>query len=177
MPITYSELVQIRAFSRLDGLWLALFWTLSFLLIMVVPGGSLGSLLALSTPIFMWWRVTRFRDGVTSGLISFRRSLYYSAIMISHAICVFALVQFVYFKFIDGGRFVAYLSHSVDVLTKAYSDSGIDLSQLVEGVKLLAEATPMELVMSFMIQNFMLAIPLCVITAITVRRNRAYHNN
>lgn len=168
MPINISEIVQLRAFSRLDGLWLALYWTVSFAV--ASPQGTIGTLLAIATPVFMYWRLRVYRDKVLTGHLSFRRALYYCAVMASHAICVFALVQFVYFKFIDGGRFAAQILEMVDTMKETYSASGADISALVEGAQALKSASPVEYVLAFMMQNFMLAIPLSIGVALVGRR-------
>jgi len=173
MPIRLSDIVQLRAFSRVDGLWLALYWVLCFALTVASPQGFLGSLLTIATPAFMYWRLSVFRDRIAGGQLSFRRALYYCAVMASHAICVFALVQFVYFKFIDGGRFAAQMVAVAQAMAEAYSAKGTDVSQLVEGTKVLQRATPVELVLAFMMQNFMLSVPLCLIVAIWGKRKRS----
>lgn len=170
MPIKISEIVQLRAFSRLDGLWLAIYWTVSFAFAVASPQGTIGTLLAIATPVFMFWRLKIYRDNILTGHITFRRAAYYCVVMASHAICVFALVQFVYFKFIDGGRFAAQILEMAEAMKEIYSANGTDVSALVDGAKALKTATPVELVLAFMMQNFMLSIPLCIIVGIVGRR-------
>jgi len=173
MPMTYPEIAQIRAYGRIDGLWMALYWTVSFALVMALPGTSIGALLALFTPAFMVWRIAVFRDRVLQRHISFWRALYYGLVMATHAVCVFAIVQFAYFKFFDGGRFAAQIIAMVEQLSEAYAGTGIDVSQLKTGAETMAAATPVELMLSFMMQNFMLSLPLCFVCAAITRKNTA----
>lgn len=170
MTIKVAELVQLRAFGRIDALWLTLFWTVSFAFVVASPQSSMGSLLAISTPAFMVWRTMSFRENVLNGSISFRRALYYSFVMFLHAICVFALVQFVYFKFIDGGRFVANLTSMISELSSAYAELGVDMKELSEMAVMLQQATPVELVMGIMMQNVLVALPVCLLVAVISKK-------
>lgn len=171
--MTFPEIAQIRAYGRIDGLWMALYWTVSFALVVASPSSSFGALLALFTPVFMVWRTAAFRDKALSGRISFGRALYYGFVMTTHAICVFAIIQFIYLKFYDGGRFAAQLSYMVEQLSEAYAGTGIDVSQLKTGAETIATATPVELMLSFMMQNFMLSVPLCFLSALMTRKKKA----
>ena len=48
--INVVALVQVKAFARQEGVFLALLWIASFLLMVYTPSSSWGNLLAISTP-------------------------------------------------------------------------------------------------------------------------------
>ena len=72
--INIAALVQLKAFARQDGVFVALLWTASFLAVVLAPTSSWGSLLAMGTPFLVGYLLMRFRNGVLDGVISFRRA-------------------------------------------------------------------------------------------------------
>ena len=102
--IKVSALVQLKAFARQDGLILAVAWLASFALIMFSPQTPYGNLLAIATPFIVGWRLTKFRDNALDGVVSFRRAFAYSCYTFFYASLVFAMGQYIYFRFIDNGQ-------------------------------------------------------------------------
>ena len=110
--IKIEDLVQLKAFARQDGAILCLLWFVSFLAIMYMPESGLGNILALLTPILVGWRLCAFRNYALGGYISFRRSYGYCVYTFVYSSMIFALGQYLYFKFLDHGTFYAMLAKS-----------------------------------------------------------------
>lgn len=105
--INPEEYNQLKAFARVDGLWLAALWTGCFAA--YVAGFSnpllqtMSLLLMLSTPFFVASRLKKFRNDARQGIISFRRGFAYSLYVFFYGALLLALAQYVYFAFIDHG--------------------------------------------------------------------------
>ena len=92
--IRIENFIQLKAFARQDAFVLSIIWIASFACITVVPAGVLGNLLALATPFIIAWRLTKFRDQILGGSISFRRAFAYGVYTFFYASLLFALAQF-----------------------------------------------------------------------------------
>ena len=167
--ITPESLVQLKAFARQDGLLLALYWGISFGFVMLQPESLMGSLLTLATPFVVGWRVTKFRDNVLGGTISFRRSYAYSTSIFIYAAMAFALIQYAYFRFFDQGTFMGLLAQSVETLKPNYEQAGINTAELTETMKLMQAWPPIQWAFVFMIQNifvgFIASLPIAAFCA------------
>ena len=103
--IDVVSIVQVKAYARQGGLFLSLAWLVSFALILLVPKSSWGGLVAMSSPFLVGWLLQRFRNEALDGAISFRRALVFSCLTFFYASMIFALAQYVYFRFLDHGLF------------------------------------------------------------------------
>lgn len=105
--ITPEEYVQFKAFARQDGALLALCWIASFAFYIYGTGSPmmmmLGLVAAICSPFFAANRLKRFRDKARGGIISFRRSWAYYALIFFYGGILFALAQYLYFAFLDKG--------------------------------------------------------------------------
>ena len=140
--ITPTVLTQLKAFARQDGLLLGLYWTTSFILVVSLPQSIIGSLLALATPVFLGWRLCCFRDFALDGVISFRRGFAYCIYTTFYASLLFALIQFIYFRFIDHGRFFSLLSENMDLISQVYVQNGMSVSNRKEAMAELQSLPP-----------------------------------
>lgn len=163
--INVPSLIQLKAFARIDGLWLALLWTASFMSMMYIPKSALGGLLMLATPPFMLWRFIKFRNYALDGVISFARGLTYGCYCIFYASLLFAFVQTAYFQFLDGGHFVQIMHQALQTMEGVYQQNGVDVKQAMETVDLMGTLKPIELAFVFMTQNLLLGALLSVIVA------------
>ena len=128
--IKIEDFIQVKAFARQDGAFLALLWTLSFAAMMFMPESTIGNLLALATPFFVGWRLCSFRNYALDGAISLRRGYCFSVYTFVYASIIFAVVQFLYFKFLDHGTFFTTLQASATALENAYSQAGVSTDDL-----------------------------------------------
>lgn len=165
--INVSALIQVRAFARQDGFFLFLVWAASFVAVINAPTSSWGSLLALSTPFFVGWRLISFRNSALGGAISFRRALAYGFYTFFYASLLFAVGQYVYFRFLDGGQLLASVRDGIAQLTPVYEASGISVSELRQSIDAIGSLTPIELAFVFMMQNlffgFIMAFPIAAV--------------
>ena len=167
--ISPDTLIQLKAFARQDGMLLALFWTASFAMTMMAPQSIWGNVLAMATPFFMGWRTTLFRDGALDGVISFRRAAAHGIYSVFYASLVFALVQYVYFRFLDNGTFLGIMSDGVKVIEDLYKQQGLNTSEITQSLETMRSISPVQWAFMLMLQNItigsLLALPVAAISA------------
>lgn len=172
--IKLENFIQLKAFARQDALMLSLLWTASFACVTLVNAGALGNLLALATPFFIAWQLSRFRDRVLGGAISLRRAFAYGVYTFFYASLVFALVQFAYFRFLDNGAFASLITESMRVLTPAYEQYGIPKAEIAQQISIVSMLTPIQWAFLFMMQNiFIGAVASLPIALVCMRRTAA----
>ncbi len=165
-------LAQVKAFARQDGLILSVVWMASMWLLMQRPDSSWGALLMLCTPFFLAWRMKTFRDKVLGGAISFRRALCFACYVCLYASIIFALAQFLYFRYLDHGRFLTIVRQALDVLRPYYNQNNISFEDMELGCETLALMSPMHLTLTFMMQNLMVGAVLSVIIALIYKKSK-----
>ena len=158
--ITPQNLMQLRAFARQDGFMTALLWTTSFAAIMYTPETPIGQLLMLATPFFVGWRLAAFRNYALNGVISYRRALAFCLHVFFYSSLVFAVVQFIYFRYLDGGRLVMQLTQGMDLLRQLYTSQGEMptetsnmLNQMEQSLDEIRSSRPIDLTFVFMMMN------------------------
>ena len=168
--IKIEDFIQVKAFARQDGAFLALLWTLSFAAMMFMPESTIGNLLALATPFFVGWRLCSFRNYALDGAISLRRGYCFSVYTFVYASIIFAVVQFLYFKFLDHGTFFTTLQASATALENAYSQAGVSTDDLKTTLKLMQELSPINWAFIFMMQNMLTGVIVGLPIAVMCRR-------
>lgn len=175
--MTLSEaLVQLKAFARIDGFILAVVWTLSFVAVLVNPGSVWGSMLAIATPFVVAVRLRKFRNYALEGSISFRRGLLYSWYTFFYASVAFALVQYVYFQYLDHGHFLVLLSETCKALEQSYQAQGLSTQELKASVSMMESLSPVQTTFLFLTQNIFLGSLLSLPIAAICRRGMARNN-
>ena len=174
--ISPDTLIQLKAFARQDGLFLSLFWTASFAMTMMAPQSIWGNVLAMATPFFMGWRTTLFRDGALDGVISFRRAAAHGIYSVFYASLIFALVQYVYFRFLDNGTFMGIMSDGVKVIEDLYKQQGLNTSEITQSLETMRSISPVQWAFMLMLQNItigsLLALPVAAFCKRSVRREQ-----
>ncbi len=143
--MTAPEYIQLKAYARQDGFFLALLWIASFACyIMGISNGMLGMaavMLAVMTPFFVAGRLRRFRDEGREGVISFRRSYAYTVFVFFYGAVLLAVAQFIYFAYLDDGYLLSTYSKIVSStegreliqqygMTQAVNDSLAEMASL-----------------------------------------------
>ena len=112
--MTAPEYVQLKAYARQDGFFLALLWTASFACYILGVTNHIMEMLALglaiTTPFFVAGRLRKFRDEGREGLISFGRSYAYTIFVFFYGAVLLAVVQFLYFAYMDNGYLLSNFS-------------------------------------------------------------------
>lgn len=176
--MTPAEYIQLKAFCRQEGALLALLWTASFAC--YVAGltqptlGLVAMLLALATPFFVSYRLGKFRDGCLDGILSFRRGWAFVIFTFINASLLFALVQLVYFTYMDHGQFVAQLREMFAMPENAQMMKGMGMADsLNETLRMMAEMRPIDLVLNILFSNVVIGLiaglPIAAVTKREVR--------
>ncbi len=168
--ITPIELKQLRAYGNQDGAILALVWTLSFAATVTEFSPMLSSLLLLSTPLVMFWRLRRFRQDALADNISFLRALYYTLHTYICATILFAAVQFIYFNWLDHGHFFQMLDSYIVQATPIYKQAGVDVGTLKGEIGLMRQLTPIQLCFNFATMHFFWGLILSPIVALAGKK-------
>lgn len=176
--MTTQEYIQLRAFARVDGTYVGILWIASFACYLGGLSspmlGLVGGILAVVSPFFAAKRLMKFRDDIRDGEISGRRSMLYYALMFFYASLLFALAQYLYFAFIDGGYlFREYTSLlSSPEMKKAMQVYGMTSEQLTQGLKEFADASPIMTALNFMTMNITIGLILSLPVSLITRRTR-----
>lgn len=177
--INVTALIQLKAFARQDGFLLFLLWIASFAVIVNNPASSWGSLLAMATPFYVGYLLARFRNFALDGVISFRRALAFSLYTFFYASLLFAVAQFVYFRYLDNGSMMSMLITNVKALEPIYRSQGISMRELQQSVSMIGQLTPIETAFVFMMQNILigaiLSFPIAWIGKRTALRKNLHH--
>lgn len=161
--MTPSEYIQLKAFARQDGVLMAVLWTVSFAF--YVMGltrptlGMLAILLALMTPFFMWQRLKKYRDGCLDGVLSLRRGWAFVIFTFFYGSLLFAAIQFVYFSYMDNGRFFKGLTQMFSDPANAESLKSLGIgSSLGETLHEMAAMRPIDLVLNILSSNLLMGL-------------------
>lgn len=136
-----EEYKQLRAYARYDGIYLAILWLASFACTVLSPSipfiGALSSLLLVATPFFVAYRLKKFRDEALGGTITFTRALIYCFRVFFNSSFLFAIFQWLYMKFLDGGRLLGLYQSMMStpemkVVIKAYGVSQSDFNAAMQ---------------------------------------------
>lgn len=171
--INVITLVQLKAFARQDGALLSLVWIASFACLIWLTGSPLNSLLLLSTPFVVGWRLIAFRDQALGGVISYRRALAYCVYVFFYASLVFALVQFLYFRFLDNGLFLGTITDALSQVRPVYEQAGIDMQPIDDSLAAIKALSPIEFSFLIMMQNLFIGFALSFLIALAGRRRMA----
>lgn len=183
IDMTPEEYKQLTAFSRIDGVYIGILWTISFAFSIVglTSGtmGIVGTLLALYSPIYAYIRLRKFRDYAREGSISFGRAMLYYVFIFFYASIIFALAQVVYFQFIDNGYMLK--SYEAVVSTpeaiKMLTLYGLSHKELLDSIRELASTSPLVMALNVMSFNVTIGIALSIPMALIARKNGYISNN
>lgn len=173
--MTTPEYKQLRAFARIDGVWLALLWLASFsfyIMGLSNPQSTLWALLlAVATPFLMGVRLKRFRDKGLDGRISFLRGWGFVSLMALYGALLFAIGQFVYLAYFDHGYVVTAISNLLSTPEAEESIGRMGMGDMVtESLQTLSSMRPIDLVLNMMPTNIMAGVVLGVPVSLLMQR-------
>lgn len=175
--MTAPEYIQLKAYARQDGFFLALLWIASFACyIMGITNGMLGMvamMLAVMTPFFVAGRLRRFRDEGREGVISFRRSYAYTIFVFFYGAVLLAVAQFLYFAYLDNGYLLSTFSKIVSsdegrALLQQYGMTQMVDESLVE----MASIRPIDYALNILTVNILIGFVLGVPIGLLMYRSR-----
>ena len=175
--MTVDEYIQLKAFARWDGLWLALLWVASFacyVLGLHTPGLGLVALaLVIVTPFFIGRQLKRFRDEALNGFISFKRGWAYVMFLFFYGGLLFAVAQFVYFSYLDHGFFVDALTKMMQSPETAPVLQQMGMTQTIdESLNMLRSMRPIDLTLNILTTNLLIGLLLGIPIALVMKRER-----
>ena len=175
--MTAPEYIQLKAYARQDGFFLALLWTASFVCyIMGITNQMLGMLaigLAIMTPFFVAGRLRKFRDEGREGLISFRRSYAYTIFVFFYAAVLLAVVQFLYFAYIDNGYLMSSFSRMISSEEGKQIISQYGMSQMVEeSLSEMANIRPIDYALNILTVNIIIGFIVGVPIGLVMQREK-----
>ena len=103
-----EEIIQMRAYAHYDSIYLGILLTASFACAVIGAGGSflgaIGNLIVLSVPFFVAYRVRKFRVEARGDHMTYTMALTYCLRVFIGGGIFFAVCQWLYMQFLDGGR-------------------------------------------------------------------------
>ena len=109
--MTAPEYIQLKAYARQDGFFLAILWIVSFACYIMGLSNQMLAMAALlmivMTPFFVANRLRKFRDEGREGIISFARSYAYIIFVFFYGAVLLAVAQYLYFAYMDNGYLVS----------------------------------------------------------------------
>ena len=177
LKITAPEYVQLKAYARQDGFFLALLWIASFACyIMGITNGLLGMvamMLAVMTPFFVAGRLRRFRDEGREGVISFRRSYAYTVFVFFYGAVLLAVAQFLYFAYMDNGYLLSTFSKIVSSAEGKEMLQQYGMTQVAEdSLSEMASLRPIDYALNILTVNIMIGFVLGVPIGLVMYRRR-----
>lgn len=145
------------------GLLTGCLWIASFALVVYnLPSvlAEIGYILGIASIPFVGLRLRKLRTLVCE--MTLGRTLWVAWFTFMCAILLLTMAQYIYFAFLDNGRFVENILAmlSAKEVVDAYTEVGGAemLEQVTESIKMLADTSVRELVMSFMTSNLMVGL-------------------
>lgn len=175
-----GALTQVKAFARVDALYMLLLWTVSFLCTALWSQSGLGNIMSLCTPLVAGWLLIRFRNSVLDGSISFRRGFAYTTYLFAYAALLFAIVQYLYFRFIDMTFVLRMFTMQFNLLEPGYKAQGFTDHELALARSAITDLTPMVLTMLFLFYHLVIgvlvAVPVSLVGMRKPDRRHPTHN-
>lgn len=161
--MTPAEYLQLKAFARVDGALLAILWTVSFVCYIVgiaQPMFTMAALLLMvATPFFVGKRLRRFRDEDLGGIISLMRGWGFVVLVFFYGGILLALVQYVYFAYIDQGYLLASFSKALESAeTKQVIEMYGMQKTVSESLTLMEQMRPIDYALNVLTMNISIGI-------------------
>ncbi len=156
--MTSDDYVQLKAFARIDGVWLAALWTAGFAFYVMGITNPMLQMAAIitiiATPFFVARRLRTFRNNVRQGIISFRRSYAYTILVFFYAAVLAAFAQYIYFEFLDQGYLMSKLSEFItsDIGSQAIKAYGMS-DMINESMEEMARMRPIDYALNILTMN------------------------
>ncbi|WP_314285869.1 DUF4199 domain-containing protein [Prevotella pallens] len=172
-----EEIKQLRVYARYDGIYLAIIWAVSFTCFLLLPlspiFSTFSSLLTISTPFFVAYRLKIYREIGLNGVISFKRAYFYCMRVFVNAALLFSLLQWLYMTYLDNGKVIRIITSvtSLSEYNSFFAAMGIDRKEFIAMLPEAFSPTPMA-VNSLMYEVLLGAIISLIVSAIMARNKK-----
>lgn len=172
-----EEIKQLRIYARYDGIYLAIIWAVSFTCFLLLPlspiFSTFSSLLTISTPFFVVYRLKIYREIGLNGVISFKRANFYCMRVFVNAALLFSLLQWLYMTYLDNGKVIRIITSvtSLSEYNSFFAAMGIDRKEFIAMLPEAFSPTPMA-VNSLMYEVLFGAIISLIVSAIMARNKK-----
>ena len=134
--------------------------------------GMLAIGLAVMTPFFVAGRLRKFRDEGRDGLISFGRSYAYTIFVFFYGAVLLAVVQFLYFAYMDNGYLLGAFSRMLSTAEGKELVSQYGMTQMIEeGLEEMAAIRPIDYALNILTVNIIIGFVLGVPIGLVMQRN------
>ena len=168
-----NKFKQMRAYAQYDGLAVGLLLSVAFFMMLCGFRYAVCNILSIAI-LFLSYSTTmvltlRFRRHLTGNVMSFRRGYGYALLTMLHAAIVLAIVQVVYFAWLDNGFFI---SQYVNIFTSAENaavlkEAGLSDVDIKQMVSMLENTRPLQVPFMFFNTNvsfsLLLSIPIALV--------------
>ena len=176
--MTAPEYIQLKAFARQDGAFLAILWVATFSLYIIgVTNQLLGMvaiLLMVYTPFFVGDRLGKFRDYGREGIISFKRAYAYTVFVFFYAGVLFAIAQYLYFAFIDNGYLLNQFSKMISAEETQQVLKQYGMTEVMdESLREMSATRPIDYALNMLTLNISLGFILGLPISLIMQRNKS----
>lgn len=163
---------HLRAFARIDGGKLGLFWIGSFALFVLNFSfplcGMLWMITMIATPFIIGILTRRYTVSQLDGTITYGRAYVYSFLVTFYASLILAIAQWVYFQYIDNGFFLnqyVKIMSSQDV-SNALSSMGYKIDEINKLIEVLRSLRPIDIALQVLWSNMIAGLIISLTTAL-----------
>lgn len=171
--MSFSEsYMQMKAFARIDGAKLGIFWIISFALFIAnftYPFcGILWMATMIFTPFYIGILTRQYAVKVLGDHISYRRAYAYSVSTTFYGALILAIIQWAYFQFLDHGYVISnYLNILEDnSFKKSMQILGYKSEDAKQAFEAFANLRPIDIALQMLWSNFMAGVILSITTAL-----------
>ena len=166
--------LQLRAFARLDGFRLGLFWVVSFALFIGYFTYPICGILwfgtILFTPFYVGMCTNSYSEQTEGHHISYGQAYAHSALTVFYASLILAIAQWAYFQYLDNGFLI---NQYAMVLTNQENKTmmegmGYTSDMIDEILESLRSLRPIDLTLQMMWSNMVAGLIISITTALYV---------
>ena len=168
----HESYIHTRAFARIDGGKLGLFWICSFALFVFNFSyplcGMLWVITLIATPFLIGIMTRRYAVNQLKGKISYRRAYFYTFLLTFYAGLILAIVQWVYFQYLDHGTLIdkyTSLISSKDV-NDALKNMGYKMEDIHDMIGMFKSLRPIDIALQILWSNMFAGLIISLTTAL-----------
>ena len=172
--------IRMRAFARVDGAKLGLFWIVSFALFIGSFKFPICSMLwiltMVMTPFVVAILTKLYSDKTPERHISYRHAYAHSMLTVFYASLIMAISQWAYFQYLDHGQLIdRYTSILTDPqFSKSLEGMGYSKATLKQLVEQLRQLRPIDIALQLLWSNIVAGLLMSLTTAPYVSSRRYF---